>query len=114
MAHTPLKMTSAEVHNEVSQAWTASYSPARIAEAIDSISHKSVEIRIIHLIARFFFRGIYFPQMGWWAWTKVVMQNRQTIFKLFREARAKWKARKKKPTTLVPAGERLSNQSVHD
>jgi radical SAM superfamily enzyme YgiQ (UPF0313 family) len=105
MAHTPLKMTITDVHHEVSQAWAASYNPRRIAEAIDSISHKPVETRIIHLIARFFFRGIYFPQMGWWDWTKVVTQNRQTIFKLVGEALGTWrKARKKKSTTLVPAG----------
>jgi radical SAM superfamily enzyme YgiQ (UPF0313 family) len=91
MAHTPLKMTIPEVHREVAQAWSASYSPARITEAIDSISHKSVEARIMHLIARLFFRGIYFPQMGWWAWIKVIAQNRQTIFKLIGEALGAWR-----------------------
>ncbi|HEV2668800.1 MAG TPA: radical SAM protein [Blastocatellia bacterium] len=97
MAHTPLKMTIPEVHREVSQAWSASYSPARITEALDSISHKSVEARIMHLIARLFFRGIYFPQMGRWAWIKVIAQNRQTIFKLVGEAFGAWRrARRKK------------------
>jgi radical SAM superfamily enzyme YgiQ (UPF0313 family) len=102
MAHTPLKMTIADVHREVTQAWTASYSPERIAEAIASISHKSVETRIIHLITRFFFRGIYFPQMGWRDWLKVITQNRRTIFKLVREALGRWRAaRKKKANALV-------------
>ncbi len=85
MAYKPLKMTIPEVHHEFTHAWTASYSPQRIAEAVDSISHKSVEMRIIHLVARFFFRGIHFPQMGWWDWVKVVTQNRRTIIKLVRE-----------------------------
>jgi radical SAM superfamily enzyme YgiQ (UPF0313 family) len=108
MAHTPLKMTIPEVHREVAQAWSASYSPARITEALDSISHKSVEVRIMHLIARFFFRGIYFPQMGWWAWTKVIAQNRQTIFKLVGEALGAWRrARRKKSGDLVQADETL-------
>src|SRR6266498_35335 len=106
MAHTPLKMTIPEVHREVAQAWSASYGPARITEALDSISHKSVEVRIMHLIARFFFRGIYFPQMGWWAWTKVIAQNRQTIFKLVGEALGAWRrARRKKSSDLVQADE---------
>ena len=106
MAHTPLKMTIPEVHREVAQAWSASYSSARITEALDSISHKSVEARIIHLIARLFFRGIYFPQMGWWAWIKVLAQNRQTIFKLVGEALGAWRrARRKKSGALVPADE---------
>jgi radical SAM superfamily enzyme YgiQ (UPF0313 family) len=104
MAHTPLKMTSAEAHREFAQAWAASYSPERIAAAIDSISHKSVETRIMHLIARLFFRGIYYPQMGWWAWMRVIAQNRQTIFKLVGEVfGAGRQARKKKAGILVPA-----------
>jgi hypothetical protein len=106
MAHTPLKMTIPEVHREVAQAWSASYSPARITEALDSIRRQSVEVRIMHLIARFFFRGIYFPQMGWWAWTKVIAQNRQTIFKLVGEALGAWRrARSKKSGALVQADE---------
>jgi hypothetical protein len=60
----------------------------------------------MHLIARFFFRGIYFPQMGWWAWTKVIAQNRQTIFKLVGEALGAWRrARRKKSGALVQADE---------
>src|SRR5262247_1167914 len=55
MAHTPLKMSISDVHREVTHAWTVSYSPERISEALSSISHKSVEARIIHLIARLFF-----------------------------------------------------------
>ena len=96
MAHTPLKMTIPEVHREVAQAWSASYNPARITEALDSISHKSVEARIMHLIARLFFRGIYFPQMGWRAWIKVIAQNRQTIFKLVGEAFGAWRRARRK------------------
>src|SRR5262249_35412216 len=104
MAHTPLEMTIPEVHREVAQAWSVSYSPARITEALDSISHKSVEARIMHLIARLFFRGIYFPQMGWWDWTKVIAQNRQTISKLVVEAFGAWRrARTKKLGALVQA-----------
>jgi len=95
MAHTPLKMSISDVHREVTQAWTASYSPERITEAITSIGHKSVEARIIHLIARLFFRGIYFPQMNWWDWTKVIAQNRRTIYKLIVEAIAKWRRGKR-------------------
>ena len=34
------------------------------------------------LIARLCFRGIYFPQMGRFAWMKTILENRRTIFKL--------------------------------
>jgi hypothetical protein len=106
MAHTPLKMTIPEAHREVAQAWSASYNPARITEALDLISHKSVDARIMHLIARRFFRGIYFPHMGWWAWTKVIARNRQTIFKLVGKGFGAWRlALMKKSGALVQADE---------
>jgi len=85
MAHTPLKMTASEVKAEIDRAWSSSYSPERNAQAIDSIRDKHVSYRILHLTVRLFFRGIYFPQMGRWAWIKVISQNRRTIFKIIKE-----------------------------
>ena len=98
MAHTPLKMTIPEARVEVNHGWSSSYSPERNARAIDSISNQPVAYRIGHLIARLCFRGIYFPQMGKRAWLKVIVQNRQTIFKLVTEVFDNWRlARKNKP-----------------
>jgi hypothetical protein len=82
MAHTPLKMTSAEAQAEVRQAWMDSYSPAAIARAVDSLSDSPLWLRISLLLGRLSFRGIYFPQMGRWAWLKVIAQNRRAIIKL--------------------------------
>ena len=31
------------------------------------------------------FRGIYFPQMGRFAWLKSILENRRTIFKLIQQ-----------------------------
>jgi radical SAM superfamily enzyme YgiQ (UPF0313 family) len=85
MAHTPLKMTIPEVRIEIEKAWQSSYSPERNAQALDSISDKHVGFRILHLIVRFFFRGIYFPQMGKWAWIKVITRNRRAIYRIIRD-----------------------------
>ena len=85
MAHTPLKITVEEAHDEVRIGWAKSYSPEAIGKAVDSLSHKPVGYRINILIARLCFRGIYFPSMGKMAWLKVIAQNRRTIFKLVRE-----------------------------
>jgi radical SAM superfamily enzyme YgiQ (UPF0313 family) len=82
MAHNPLKMTIAEAGRETNHAWTCSYSPEQNARAVASISAEPLQYRITHLVARLFFRGIYFPQMGWRAWLKVIIQNRRTILKL--------------------------------
>src|SRR6266404_3721139 len=85
MAHTPLKMSIDEAHNEVRIGWASSYSPEAIEKAVDSLNHKPLGYRINILIARLCFRGIYFPQMGRLAWVKTILENRGTIFKLIRQ-----------------------------
>ncbi len=85
MAHTPLKMSIDEAHNEVRIGWSSSYSPEGIEKAVDSLNHKPLGYRINILIARLCFRGIYFPQMGRFAWLKSILENRRTIFKLIRQ-----------------------------
>jgi radical SAM superfamily enzyme YgiQ (UPF0313 family) len=85
MAHTPLKMSVDEAHSEVRRGWAKSYSPEAIEAAVDSLSHKPLGYRINILIARLCFRGIYFPQLGRFAWLKTIVENRRTIFKLIRQ-----------------------------
>jgi radical SAM superfamily enzyme YgiQ (UPF0313 family) len=85
MAHTPLKMSIDEAHAEVRKGWMSSYSPQAIAGAVESIRHKPLGSRINILIARLCFRGIYFPQMGRFAWMKTLFQNRRTIFGLIKQ-----------------------------
>jgi radical SAM superfamily enzyme YgiQ (UPF0313 family) len=85
MAHTPLKMTIDEAHDEVRKGWANSYSPEAIAKAVDSLNHKALGYRINIFIARMCFRGIYFPQMGRFAWVKSLFENRQTIYKLVKQ-----------------------------
>ena len=85
MAHTPLKMSIDEAHKEVRIGWASSYSPEAIEKAVDSLNHKPLGYRINVLIARLCFRGIYFPQMGRFAWLKAILENRRTIFKLIKQ-----------------------------
>jgi radical SAM superfamily enzyme YgiQ (UPF0313 family) len=85
MAHTPLKMTIDEAHEEVNRGWKESYSPAALAAAVDSLRDQPLGYRVNIFLARLCFRGIYFPMMGKMAWVKMLAQNRRTIFKLVRE-----------------------------
>ncbi len=85
MAHTPLKISIPEAQAELEYAWASSYSPEAIATAVQSLAHKPLGNRINILVARLFFRGIYFPQQGKWGWIKLIAKNRRTIFKLVRE-----------------------------
>ncbi|MFN2492161.1 MAG: radical SAM protein [Pyrinomonadaceae bacterium] len=92
MAHTPLKMTIPEAQIELEHAWASSYSPERIAEALASISHKSIGWRVYHFVMRVSFRGIYFPQMNKLAWIKLMAQNRRTLYSLTKEAISVYRA----------------------
>jgi len=85
MAHTPLKMTIDEAHNEVRKGWEMCYNPEAIEKAVDSLNDQPLGYRINILISRLCFRGIYFPQMGKFAWVKTIVENRRTIFKLIKQ-----------------------------
>jgi len=91
MAHTPLKMTVADVHEEVQQAWTDSYAPAATRRAMRKIAYAPVPYKISHLVARLCFRGIYFPQKGSLAWVKVLLENRSVILRIVVESFTKWR-----------------------
>jgi hypothetical protein len=86
MAHVPLKMTIDQTHYELTYAWTHSYNAVRNAEAVQAMSYAPVGPRIFHLITRFAFRAIYFPQTTRRAWLKVFFENRRTVFSLAKEA----------------------------
>jgi len=104
MAHTPLKMTIPEAHAEVKRGWTKSYSPEAIANAVASVAHKPLGYRVNILISRLCFRGIYFPQMGRFAWAKTIAENRRTIFALIKEALRGRRARVPDPPSAYPEG----------
>ena len=86
MAHTPLKMTIEEAHEEVKYGWAHAYSPQALAQAVDALDDQPLDYRVNIFLARLCFRGIYFPMMGRLAWVKLIAQNRRTIFRLMWEA----------------------------
>lgn len=104
MAHNPLKMTIEDAKVETFDAWSVSYSPERNAEAIEAIKHTPIDVRISHLVARLFFRGIYFPQMGKMAWIKLLFSNRKPIMSLSKEGFKTWRnARKRRKKVAAEA-----------
>ncbi|MCA1815025.1 MAG: B12-binding domain-containing radical SAM protein [Acidobacteria bacterium] len=102
MAHAPAKMTIEEARMETRRAWEASYSPERNAEVAARLADKEIVYRIGHLVARLFFRGIYFPQMGKRAWLKLLFDNRRAIYSLTREGASEWRAARKRARALAP------------
>jgi radical SAM superfamily enzyme YgiQ (UPF0313 family) len=90
MAHTPLKISVAEVQAEVLHAWTNSYSPEATLAAIDSINDSPAPYKISHVVARLFFRGIYFPPKTPWNWMKVIFRNRRPIYRVVKDAFQRW------------------------
>ena len=92
MAHAPLKMTIAEVDQEIKYAWTNTYCPENTRSAIRKIADAPAAYRLSHLIARLCFRGIYFPQKGSGAWFKVLVENRRIIFRIVVDCVSNWKS----------------------
>jgi hypothetical protein len=80
----------AQVETEVRRAWSEAYSPAATAKALDAIADEPVPYKISHLVARIFFRGIYFPPRTLWGWLKVIGQNRGSIYRIIRESFTRW------------------------
>lgn len=95
MAHTPLKMTIEQAQDEVDKAWRISYSAKANQQAIEAIADRRIDYKLMHLISRLFFRGIYFPQLTKRDWTMLVVQNRRPVFRLAKEAVNLYRAARK-------------------
>lgn len=103
MAHKPAKMSVEEARRETIGAWERSYSPERNKEAIDLIRTSPIGIRIGHLVARLFFRGIYFPQLRKRDWLKLLFDNRRAILSLAGEGFSTWRRAKKRKASSPPS-----------
>ena len=103
MDFTPLGITADQAEAEIRQAWASSYSPQTIASAIRGLESRSFADRLIHLIGRLAFRGIYFPQMKRREWARVLFQNRGPILRLLAQAlELKFKPRPPEAFSLDP------------
>ena len=108
MAHTPLKMTIDEAHEEVKYGWAQCYSPEALALAVQSLDDQPLGYRVNIFLARLCFRGIYFPMLGKFAWLKVIAQNRKTIFILVKEAVF---GRRQRPMPAAPEPEYIEQET---
>src|SRR5690242_16013853 len=112
MAHTPLKMTIEEAHAELNYGWAQAYSPDALAEAIAALDDQHVGDRVNIFLARLCFRGIYFPMLRKSSWLPVIIENRRTILKLFKEGALRWmrprNSAKQIPLTSQPQRQRRS------
>ncbi|MBI4164517.1 MAG: hypothetical protein HY508_02155 [Acidobacteria bacterium] len=82
----PLEITSDQAQAEVRQGWGSSYSPKAISAAIKWLESRPFPDRLIHLLGRLAFRGIYFPQMKRREWAAVLFQNRGPILRILAQA----------------------------
>jgi hypothetical protein len=57
---------------------------------LEAQRHAPVPYRISPLVARLFFRGIYFPHKGAWGWIRLLAANSRAIFGLIRDAFRNW------------------------
>jgi radical SAM superfamily enzyme YgiQ (UPF0313 family) len=86
MGFSPSTISSEQAEAEVRESWGLSYEPAANASAMRWLESKPFPDRIIHLLSRIAFRGIYFPQMHRKDWIKILFQNRRSILKVIAQA----------------------------
>jgi radical SAM superfamily enzyme YgiQ (UPF0313 family) len=86
MGFSPATITSEQAEAEVREAWQSCYAPATNASAMRWMESRPLPDRIIHLLSRLAFRGIYFPQMSRKAWIKILFQNRGPILRVIAQA----------------------------
>jgi len=86
MAFSPAGISSEQAEAEVREAWESSYTPAANASAMRWLESKPLPDRVIHLLSRLAFRGIYFPQMSRREWVGILFQNRSSILRVISQA----------------------------
>jgi radical SAM superfamily enzyme YgiQ (UPF0313 family) len=107
MSFSPLGISSEQAEAEVREAWEASYTPAANTSAIRWSESLSLPDRIIHLLSRLAFRGIYFPQMRRRDWIRILFQNRGSILRVVSQAlemRLRLRPKEPHPRKTVMAG----------
>lgn len=82
MDHMPKGISVEDAEAELNHAWNVSYDPSTNAAAIRRLNAAPWQDRVIHLVGRFVFRGIYFPQMRRRDWVRLVFANQRTILRL--------------------------------
>jgi len=101
MDFSPLGISPEQAEEEVRQAWGASYEPATNAAALARLRLGSLADRIIHLLGRLAFRGIYFPQMTKRDWAQLLFRNRHSILRVVFEAlRLRYNLRSAEPLAI--------------
>ncbi len=99
MDFSPLGISPDQAEEEVRQAWESSYNPAANASALRWLETRSFADRLIHLLGRLAFRGIYFPQMKPREWVRLLFENRGPILHLlFQALEMKFLPRSPSPT----------------
>jgi len=92
-----------ETQKEIDKAWRMSYSAERNENVVNHLISESLDIGVMHLLARLCFRGIYVPQMTKRAWLSLIFQNRRSILKLLRTGIAKYREAHDRQTEEVAA-----------
>jgi radical SAM superfamily enzyme YgiQ (UPF0313 family) len=104
MDFSPAGISSEQAEAEVREAWRESYTPAANARAMRLLESGNLPDRVIHLLSRLAFRGIYFPQMNRKEWVRVLFQNRSSILRVIAQAlKMKLRSRPNAPLLRRPS-----------
>ena len=103
MGFTPLGITTEQAEEEVRSGLGVVLQPRDHRLQHGVVADEVLSDRLIHLLGRLAFRGIYFPQMKKRDWLHVLFQNRRSIFQLLAQALGyKFSPPVSKPLVLEP------------
>ena len=83
----------------MSYGWTHSYSSEALTQAVAALDDEHVGYGVNIFLARLCFRGIYFPMVTKWSWLWVLVENRRTVLRLFKDAVFRWKIHPRNPVS---------------
>jgi radical SAM superfamily enzyme YgiQ (UPF0313 family) len=86
MGFSPSVISSEQAEAEVREAWELSYAPAANTSAMRWLESRPLPDRIMHMLSRLAFRGIYFPQISRKDWLRILFQNRNSILRVIMQA----------------------------
>ena len=81
--------------------------PEALTEAVAALDGQHVGDRINIFLAHLCFRGIYFPMLTKLSWLRVIVENRRTILRLFKDGMSRWIRPSAVPSDETPSLEQV-------
>ena len=93
-------LSGSELNEEIRSGWALAYSPTAIYQRLIRTRNRPFFERLIVFVANLCFRGVFFPQMNFKAWTRLFFENRKSFIEIFFRSRLWTRRAHLKPMVL--------------